>query len=74
MNEVLAGDGQICASNAVMNSRMGAGGSDATHKVHAFEGGTNLSACEPPLFSEILGLAKACGATKFRVRSKRTVR
>jgi len=50
MNEVVVGGDQICASNAVMNSWTGRGGSDATHTVHAFEGGTNLSVGEPPPF------------------------
>ena len=72
MNEVVVGGDQICASNAVMNSWTGRGGSDATHTVHAFEGGTILAGSETALFSEIQASATACGASsrEFPIRAK----
>ena len=71
MNEVIAGKGEVCASNAPPDRAGRLSQSCATHTVHAFGAGT-IRPAETVPFSEIRGSAMDCGANshEFPVRTK----
>jgi hypothetical protein len=72
MNEVIVGNGEVSASNALPDRVGRPLRFRATHTVHAFEGGTILAGSETALFSEIQASATACGASsrEFPIRAK----